>query len=159
MKKFRLIPYHHEENHFEIIEELVFDHEYAFESTDPTSVLVTSEDFGLNDVIDNSGKLVQKAEKPEPTPETSTPESENVLSEEDKQKKLISLQEQITLTQILVDRYTTKLAKFANNETVQVNAEEIKNATKEEQISWYTEELKKAQDIIEKANEEISSLN
>jgi hypothetical protein len=162
MKKFRLIPYHHEENHFEIIEELIFEHEYAFEITDPTSVLVTSEDFGLNDVVDNSGKLVQKAEKPEPTPETWTPESEkfeNVLSEEDKQKKLISLQEQITLTQILVDRYTTKLAKFANNETVQVNAEEIKNATKEEQISWYTEELKKAQDIIEKANEEISSLN
>jgi len=158
MKKFRLIPYHHEENHFEIVEELIFEHEYAFESTDPTSVLVTSQDFGLNDVVDGSGNLVQKAVKPEPTPEdfvAETPSSEpiDVIYTHD------YIQAELAKCAWTLEKFPPKVEQLKNNQEPTFMPDEIKSLNKEEKIAWYETEIKRAQDQVTLLNEKLEKLN
>jgi hypothetical protein len=162
MKKFRLIPYHHEENHFEIVEELIFEHEYAFETTDPTSVLTTSQDFGLNDVIDSSGNLVQKAVKPEPTPEdfvaeipSETSSSESIESVFTREK----IQQELQKCQWTLEKFPPKIEQLKNNQEPTYMPDEIKSFSKEEKIAWYEEKIKDAQVLVTLLNEKLEKLN
>jgi len=159
MKKFRLIPYHHEENHFEIVEELIFEHEYAFESVDPTSVLTTSQDFGLNDVVDSSGNLVQKAVKPEPTPEdfvvTETPPSEPI----DSMYTHDYIQAELAKCAWTLEKFPPKVEQLKNNQEPTFMPDEIKSLSKEEKIAWYEEKIKDAQVLVTFLNEKLEKLN
>jgi hypothetical protein len=158
MKKFRLIPYHHDENKFEIVEELIFEHEYAFESIDPTSVLVTSEDFGKNDVVDGSGNLVKKAEKPEPTPEdfvVETPPSEPIEPTYTREE----IEQELQKYQWTLEKFPPKVEQLKNDQEPTYMPDEIKSLSKEEKITWYENEIKRAQDQVTFFNEKLEKLN
>ena len=159
MKKFRLIPYHHDENKFEIVEELIFEHEYAFESTDPTSVLITSQDFSPLDVVDASGNLVLKGVKPEPTPEgfvvtetlPSEPSEPTYTREE--------IEQELQKYQWTLEKFPPKVEQLKNDQEPTYMSDEIKSLSKEEKITWYENEIKRAQDQVTFFNEKLEKLN
>jgi hypothetical protein len=159
MKKFRLIPYHHDENKFEIVEELIMEHEYAFESTDPTSVLITSQDFSPLDVVDASGNLVLKGVKPEPTPEgfvaTETPPSEPSEPTYTREE----IQQELQKYQWTLEKFPPKVEQLKNDQEPTYMPDVIKSLSKEEKISWYENEIKRAQDQVTFFNEKLEKLN
>jgi hypothetical protein len=159
MKKFRLIPYHHDENKFEIVEELIFEHEYAFESIDPTSVLITSQDFSPLDVVDASGNLVLKGVKPEPTPEgfvvtetlPSEPSEPTYTREE--------IEQELQKYQWTLEKFPPKVEQLKNDQEPTYMPDVIKSLSKEEKITWYENEIKRAQDQVTFFNEKLEKLN
>jgi hypothetical protein len=102
--------------------------------------------------------LVQKAEKPEPTPEdfvVETPPSEPIEPTYTRE----FIQEQLTKFTWTLEKFPPKVEQLKNNQEPTYMPDEIKSLSKEEKITWYENQIKRAQDQVTLFNEKLEKLN